>query len=91
MSEWIKREAEKSILKNNNIVTIYNWVDLKKFYPRNNKKDKIFTILGVSARWTNDMPKLRDFVKMAKNVAREHKNVTYRRNWILMLFCRQIF
>ena len=66
VSEWIKGEAEKSILKNNNIVTIYNWVDLKNLYPRNNKNGKFFTILGVSAKWTNNMPKLRDFIKIAQ-------------------------
>ena len=66
MSEWIKGEAEKSILKNNNIVTIYNWVDLKNFYPRNNKNGNFFTILGVSAKWSNNMPKLRDFIKIAQ-------------------------
>ena len=69
VSDWIREEAEKSILKNNNIVTIYNWVDLKKFYPRKNedkKGGKKFTVLGVSAKWTKDMPKLKDFIKIAQ-------------------------
>lgn len=69
VSDWIRKEAEKSILKNNNIVTIYNWVDLDKFYPRENnakESEKNFTVLGVSAKWTNDMPKLKDFIKLSQ-------------------------
>lgn len=69
VSDWIRKEAGKSILKNNNIVTIYNWVDLQKFYPRDNvdkKNEGKFTVLGVSAKWTNNMPKLKDFIEIAR-------------------------
>lgn len=59
VSEWITREAEKSILKNAKIIKkIFNWVDLAAFKPSSinyrkkfNIEDK-FVILGVAPSWS---------------------------------------
>jgi len=60
VSDWITNEAKKSFLKNAFIKTIYNWIDLDSFYPRDidvliakyGLKDK-FIILGVASGWSN--------------------------------------
>ncbi len=65
VSEWIAGEARKSILKNNTIKTIYNWVDTNSFFPRKEIKKERFTVLGVSAKWSKNMPKLQDFIKLS--------------------------
>lgn len=61
VSKWISNEAKKSILSSSiEIETIYNWIDLDKFYPRfysTMKKDlelnDKFIILGVASNWNN--------------------------------------
>lgn len=59
VSKWLEGEVKKSFLKNHNIVTIQNGIDLEKFYPRENS-DEIFEryniggkkiILGVASTW----------------------------------------
>lgn len=59
VSKWLEGEVRKSFLKNHNIVTIQNGIDLEKFYPRENS-DEIFEryniggkkiILGVASTW----------------------------------------
>ena len=71
VSDWIRNEAEQSILKDARMATIYNWVDLEKFYPRHDKGGGQFTVLGVSAKWTSDMPKYKDFIKLSKRLPQD--------------------
>lgn len=60
VSEWMKRQAELSILKETNITTIYNWVDLSvfkytgvlpKIIPQNKGK---YIGVCVASYWDND-------------------------------------
>lgn len=73
VSDWITNEAKQSVLKNaKSIKRIYNWIDLNKFYPRQNTdlirekynlKNK-FIILGIASGW--DVSKgLKDFNKLS--------------------------
>ena len=72
VSEWIQKEAKYSILKNNNIELIPNWVDVNKFTVESrfhkNGSNEEFIILGVSAKWSQDMPKMQDFLKIAEKI-----------------------
>lgn len=61
VSDWIKREAEQSILSRFEITRIYNWIDCDVFKPYDNDKelyDKYgisphkFLILGVCGRYS---------------------------------------
>ncbi|MBQ3235619.1 MAG: glycosyltransferase [Clostridia bacterium] len=67
VSEWIKTQAEKSILKTANIKRVYNWVDTSVFTP-NNSKNESFIVLGVSAKWKGGSSKYLDFVELAKSL-----------------------
>ena len=76
VSDWITKEAEKSaILSNAKIYQrIYNWIDLKKFYPRDTTrlKEKLgikdeFVIFGVATSW-NENKGLSHFVSLAKEL-----------------------
>lgn len=68
VSDWIYREAKRSILAKNDIVRIYNWLDLDVFYPRTVEKNDKFRILCVSAGWNSDMPKYHDVTRLAESV-----------------------
>ena len=68
VSDWIKGEAQKSILGQSRITRIYNWLDSEVFYPRAVKQKSGFTVLGVSAKWTADMPKFKDFIRLAEKL-----------------------
>lgn len=73
VSDWITNEAKRSaILSNAKIYQrVYNWIDLKKFYPRDatklkeklNIKDE-FIVLGVATSW-NESKGFSHFVKLA--------------------------
>ena len=76
VSGWITGEAAKSaILSNAKIYQkVYNWIDLKKFYPRDIRilKEKLgikdeFVILGVASSW-NKNKGLSHFVYVAKEM-----------------------
>ena len=60
-------------MKHLKIETIYNWVDLDVFYPRQIKSKKKFIILGVSAKWTKDSPKYQDFLKLSKLIGADEE------------------
>ncbi|MBQ8688915.1 MAG: glycosyltransferase [Clostridia bacterium] len=66
VSDWIKSEAERSILGKNRIHRIYNWVDLGVFYPREREPRDHFLILAVSASWNKDMPKFKDVLRLSE-------------------------
>lgn len=61
-SKWIEHEAKRSLLgSRSGIFMIYDWIDLKTFYPRNDReiRNKLGIgnrkmILGVSTVWTQD-------------------------------------
>lgn len=75
VSDWITSEAKKSVIfsKAKLFQRVYNWIDLKKFYPRDTSKlrEKLsikdeFVVLGVAACW--DFNKgLSHFVTLAKS------------------------
>lgn len=73
VSNWICNQAKQSIMKHLKIETIYNWVDLDVFYPRQIKSKKKFIILGVSAKWTKDSPKYQDFLKLSKLIGADEE------------------
>lgn len=60
VSDWIADQAELSILKDKNIVRIYNWIDFESIKFRQDStvlekygiKPEMFTILGVTGRWS---------------------------------------
>lgn len=56
VSQWATNEAKKSFLKNSSIITtIYNWIDLEKFYPKDNfqipQSNGKKVILSVATCW----------------------------------------
>ena len=59
-SEWIKGEAEKSLLKPKNITVIYNGVDTEIFKPHEssfreqNGLDDKFVIMGMADKWCSE-------------------------------------
>ena len=63
VSDWIKCEAEKSILKGAKIKRIYNWIDNTVFKPYVNSSNDLF-VLCVSAKWGKNMPKYNDLLKL---------------------------
>lgn len=74
VSDWITNEAEKSFLKDAQILQrIYNWIDLSVFYPRGKEtgtqfgisEDK-FSILCISAGWNENSPKTKDLSVLAE-------------------------
>ena len=74
VSEWLTNRAKESILNNAKIIRrIYNWVDLKEFYPRAwreqikekyNLKGK-YIILGV-ATYLNEDKGLSSFIRLSQ-------------------------
>lgn len=76
VSDWITREAQKSILKDATIIQrIYNWIDLDTFKPRNTSKlrrklgiaENQKVILGVASGWSNQKG-LREMISAAKQI-----------------------
>ena len=73
VSQWITNEAKQSILKDASIIQrIYNWVDLKKFYPRESSNSIDITIskekkivLGVATNWSKGKG-LYDFIRLSE-------------------------
>ena len=81
VSDWITNEARDSILKNaQSISRIYNWIDMKVFYPRENTEvvvnkyqlHKNFTILGVASKWV-DGKGLKQFCRLSEE---KEKNIS---------------
>lgn len=82
VSQWITTEASQSILKDADIVRrIYNWVDLKKFFPHEteeyvkklgvqNKK----VVLGVASAWSEGKGLL-DFIRLAEMLGDDYRIV----------------
>lgn len=81
VSDWITNEARQSFLsKATEILRIYNWIDLKVFYPREceisikNKygiSDKKL-ILGVSSFWNEDKG-LSKFIELSKMLDKKYQ------------------
>lgn len=76
VSDWITDEARKSVIMSNAKLfqRVYNWIDLKKFYPRDtaNLRTRLkicdeFVVLGVSSSW-NERKGLYHFVKLAQTL-----------------------
>ncbi len=74
VSNWLHTEIKKSFLKNKNIKTILNGIDLQVFYPDSSydlkQKYKIKSKniwLGVASIWT-DLKGLNDFYELSKLV-----------------------
>lgn len=76
VSDWIVGEARQSIIKEKDIIRLYNWIDLSIFKPYGEIEDvkKIKkrlgvedkkVILGVSSLWSNRKG-LGDYIKLAK-------------------------
>ena len=83
VSDWITSEAKRSFLKDAIIVKrIYNWIDLKTFYPRtesvidkyNLPRDK-FLILCIGAGWTTDSLKYKDLLKLSEQIGEDDRIV----------------
>lgn len=76
VSHWLENIAKESFLKNRNVFTIHNGIDLDLFKPRESNLRKMlgiadkFVVLGVSANWGWSKG-LYDFVELSKN--REYK------------------
>ena len=73
VSDWLKKTAEQSFLGRYKITRIYNGIDEKKFYPRNDLEETRrkygfedeFIILGIAANW--ELRKgLKDFYRLAE-------------------------
>lgn len=84
VSDWVKDQAERSILRKSKIVKrIYNWIDLKKFSPKDTKcirkelgLESKFVILGVSASWMmNDRKGLSHYIELAKIMPNDYQIV----------------
>ncbi len=81
VSNWISDEAEKSILKNANMIeTVYNWIDLEVFYPHKSDIKKILglenkhIILGVAISWSSEKG-IDDFNILADMLGDDYKIV----------------
>lgn len=80
VSDWLKKTAEQSFLSSYSIKRIYNGINEKIFYPRNDFKDlrkrynveNDFVILGVSSNW-NEQKGLGDFYKLSKLLQKDEK------------------
>lgn len=77
VSDWVANEAKKSPVSSKCIVRrIYNWIDLKAFYPHDAQylRDEYsiggaFVILGVSANWTlHDRKGLDYYLELSKKL-----------------------
>lgn len=73
VSEWIANQARQSILKNTEIKTIYNWVDLESFKIRKVERTEKFVVLGVSAKWIKGSSKLEDFFKLSNMLSSDEE------------------
>ena len=76
VSDWLVNEARQSLLKNATILRrIYNWVDLKQFYPHTVPPQALETyhiegkkiILGVASSW-DDSKGLSNFIRLANDI-----------------------
>ena len=76
VSDWLVKEARQSLLKNATILRrIYNWVDLKQFYPHTVPPKTLETyhiegkkiILGVASSW-DDSKGLSNFIRLANDI-----------------------
>lgn len=75
VSNWITHEAKKSFLSTaKSITTIYNWIDLEKFYPADTTKlreksefNGKFIVLGVSSLWGNNKG-LDKFIELSQHL-----------------------
>lgn len=78
VSDWLAAFLRDSFLKNYNIYTIHNGVDLKQFHPmdslslrRKLKLDRKFILLGVASPW-NTRKGLDDFCKLSTMLPHEN-------------------
>ena len=76
VSNWLKNEVQKSFLKKNKHIVVYNWVDRNIFKPyKTDVRSKYdldpdkFTIVGVSASWYEHDKKLKDFILLSKLIS----------------------
>ena len=73
VSKWLKEDVKKSILKNAQITTIYNWIDLETFkytklFPENIKRHKGRAIaIAVASFWNQDKG-MDDIVEVSKKI-----------------------
>ena len=73
VSNWLSNEVKRSFLGNKSIKMIYNWVNHEVFKPyEEDVKEKYnipnakFIILGVSAGWSCNSIKFKDFITLSK-------------------------
>ncbi|MGX7099281.1 glycosyltransferase [Globicatella sanguinis] len=71
-SEWIKKNFQKSFLKQNKISVIHNGIDLSEFYPERHVKNSKKIILGVSMEWYEGKG-LEYFIRMAKDLPEKYE------------------
>ncbi len=76
VSDWLVNEARQSILKDATILRrIYNWVDLKQFYPHDDQPETLIdahlegkkVVLGVASSWKSGKG-LENFLQLAHDV-----------------------
>lgn len=88
VSDWITNEAKQSIIKNAKIIKrIYNWVDLKEFYPKENRENikkkynlkNKFIILGVASDW-DESKGISSFIKLSHEFNENYKVVLVGKN-----------
>lgn len=53
-SDWICGEAQKSFLREKNIVKLYNGVDTSIFKPAEEPHNECFTVMGMANKWLTD-------------------------------------
>lgn len=83
VSHWLESQVRNSFLKEKNIQTIYNWIDIDVFKPiktENNSYYKQidttkFTLLFVSAYWQKNDEKWLSLVQLASNLSEEFQLV----------------
>ncbi|MBR6737919.1 MAG: glycosyltransferase [Clostridia bacterium] len=69
VSNWITDQAKSSTLKSAKIIKrIYNWIDLKTFYPRECEKSDNFSVLLISAGWSKNSTKTQDMLALANGL-----------------------
>jgi glycosyltransferase involved in cell wall biosynthesis len=80
VSDWITKEAEKSILsKANRLTRIYNWINLEVFKPYDDQElrrslelEHDFIIIGVASVWVASKG-LEKFIKLSKMISKNCK------------------
>lgn len=79
VSDWLVNEARQSILKSATILRrIYNWVDLRKFYPQAEPPETLANahlegkkvVLGVASSWKSGKG-LENFFQLAQDVDKD--------------------